>query len=129
MNYIAVLVAAIVAYAIGALWYSPVLFGKIWMQLSKVKMKKNQNKGLMYFLGFLTTLITAYVLAMFLGMLNVVDITGGLTIAFWVWLGFLATTMLGGVLWENKPVKLYILNAAHSLVSLLVMGAILGVWV
>ena len=130
VNYLAILVAAVVAYVIGALWYSPLLFGKMWMSLSKVdpkKMKMNPAPG--YIIGFLTTLIMAYVLGFFLELSEAATAVDGLTTAFWIWLGFLATTMLGSVLWEGKPLKLYVLNAAHSLVSILIMGVVLAVWV
>ncbi|MBI3026774.1 DUF1761 domain-containing protein, partial [Candidatus Woesearchaeota archaeon] len=50
-------------------------------------------------------------------------------LGFWVWIGFLATTQIGMVLWEGKPIKLYIINTLHYLVVLAVMSAILAVWV
>ena len=52
----------------------------------------------------------------------------GMQAGFWVWLGFIATTMIGIVLWEIKPVKLYLLIVAYYLISLLVMGSILALW-
>ena len=39
INYLAVLIAALASYVLGALWYSPVLFGKLWMKLSKIDPK------------------------------------------------------------------------------------------
>ena len=55
-------------------------------------------------------------------------IADAVLLAFWLWLGFFATTQLGMVMWEGKPVKLYIINTLHHLVSLVVMSAILAVW-
>ena len=40
VNYVAVLAAAIASFVIGALWYSPMLFGKMWMKLSNVSGKE-----------------------------------------------------------------------------------------
>ncbi len=51
----------------------------------------------------------------------------GMMVGFWAWLGFVATIMLGKVIWEMTPVKLYGINVAYYLVSLLLMGAILAV--
>jgi hypothetical protein len=45
------------------------------------------------------------------------------------WLGFMMPLNIGAYLWENKPFKLFALNTAHYLVSLIVMAAILAVWV
>lgn len=134
INYLAVLIAAIAAMAIGALWYSPALFGKLWMQLSGItpeNIAKAKAKGMAknYFIAFLGTLVMSYVLAHFVDYADVFYLAEGLKLGFWVWLGFMATRALGGVLWEGKPVKLYLLNAGHDLISILIMAAILSVWV
>ena len=81
-----------------------------------------------YFLGFVTTLIMTYVLAYFLAILNITTAREGMQIAFWIWIGFFATTQFGTVLWEGKSAQLYYLNATHYLVSLLIMGLLLTVW-
>ena len=48
MNYLAVFVAAVVVFIIGYLWYSPFLFGNLWMKLSNISIKdvnKSKKKG------------------------------------------------------------------------------------
>jgi hypothetical protein len=133
MNYLAVLVTAVVVYVIGALWYSPLFFGKLWMQLRGLsnkeisRMKKmNPVKG--YGIGFITTLVMVVILAYLMETIGLQGF-GGLFLAFWVWFGFFATTQLGSVLWEGKKVALYLLNTAYSLVTLIIAGTILGFWV
>lgn len=132
INYWAVLVAAIAGMAIGAIWYS-VLFGKKWMELMNLDEKKmevmKEKAKWSYVWGFLTLLVTAYVLAHIVDYTEATTWLAGLQAGFWVWLGFVATIMLGSVLWEGKPVKLYLIGTAHELVNLLVMGVILAVWV
>ena len=133
VNYLAILVAAIVAYVIGALWYSPALFGKAWMKLSgmtKKDLAKAKKKGMAksYIGMFIALLVMTYVLAFIIEALGGVTVGAGAMVGFWVWLGFYATSLLGGVFWESKPWGLYFLNAAHYLVILLVAGGILGVW-
>jgi len=125
VNYLAVLVAAVAGMAVGALWYSPVLFGKAWAKLSGAGEPKKKGMAKSYTAGFATQLVTAFVLAALIGSLGASVITEGTVIAFWIWLGFLATSMFGMVLWENKPVKLYLINAAYALVQLKVMAAII----
>jgi len=134
VNLLAVVVAAIAGMVIGALWYSPLLFGKLWMKLSHMTEKdiaqaKKRGMAKAYILQFVATLVTAYVLAHILAYAETASISDGLQGAAWVWLGFFATTALGSVLWEGKSSKLYLLNIAHSLVILLVMGTILAVWI
>lgn len=127
-----VLVAAIVAIVLGFLWYGP-LFGKMWMQLmgiDKKKMAEMKKKPMTmnYVIMIISTLVMSYILAHFVNYLGATDISGALQSAFWIWLGFIATVILGSVLWEGKPWKLYFLNAAYWLVNLSVMSVILSVW-
>ena len=133
INYVAVLVAALASMALGALWYSPLLFGKRWMELMKIdfadmkEMKKKANK--MYAINFVATLVMAYVLAHFVDYTQAGTFLEGLEAGFWIWLGFIATVMLGSVLWENKPLELYFLNISYQLLNVLIMAVIVAVWV
>ncbi len=133
VNYLAVLAAAVASMVVGFLWYGP-LFGKMWMQLmnfdkKKIDEAKKKGMGKTYVLAYLAALVTSYVLALFVDYAKAKTIMDGAVLGFWVWIGFFATTQLGMVLWENKPMKLYLLNTLHYLVTLAVMGAILAVWV
>ncbi len=132
INYLSVLVAAVVGFVIGSLWYT-VLFGKVWMKLmefSPKQLAKNKKKGMMgsMIFMFISILVMAYVVDYLLIYTGGVNMTAGAMLGFWVWLGFVATTMTGQVLWEGKSWKLYFINVAHYLVVLIVMGAILAAW-
>ncbi len=131
INYWSVLAAAVSNIVIGSLWYGP-LFGKEWMKMMGVgKQGSNKNKIMpmqaMAF-GFIAALVMSYVLAHFVVYAQAVNFVDGMQTGFWIWLGFIATLLIGSVLWEGKPIKLFFLNAAHWLVSLLVMGGILAAW-
>lgn len=131
MNYLAILVATIGAFAVGALWYGP-LFGKQWKVLmgfsdeamSTMKMSAVQAMSS----GFVATLVLVYVLANFMAVFGPLNITAAVMFAFWIWLGFIATTMINSVFYENRPWKLYFINATHYLVALLVAAMILFYW-
>lgn len=131
INYFAVLLSAVVAMAIGSLWYSPLGFGKLWMELrgqdpSRIgEMKFPAQSMLIQFLG---SLVTAYVLALFIVAAGAADLHGALLVGFWAWLGFQATLLVHPVLWEGRSWQLYLLNASHQLVLLLCMSAVLGLW-
>ena len=134
VNLVAVLVSSIVGMAIGVLWYSPLLFGKLWMTLNvipekQIKAAKKSGMGKLYFANFIGTLVMAYVLSHFVDYAGATTVTGGMQAGFWAWLGFIATVLLGNILWEGKSLKLYLLNIGHYLIVLLAMGAILAVWV
>jgi len=128
-----VLGVSIVVFIIGWLWYGP-LFGKMWMKLSNISaadVAKAKKKGMAgkLVLNFVGTLVTAFVFAKILASVGAASAVAGAVTGFWIWLGFLAaTTLLGSVLWENKPWGLFVLNGLYWLVSLLVMGALLVAW-
>ena len=128
INILAVLVAAVANMIVGALWYSPVLFGNYWMQLSKIKdvdAKEGQKAmGLMV----IPAVIMAFVLAILLNTFNVTEVDQALEMGFLLWLGFVATTNVTNVLFERKPYQSYILHVAYELVSILVMAIILTSW-
>ena len=132
VNYLSVVIASVVSFIVGFIWYGP-LFGKLWMKLSNISekdAKKAKEKGMAVpmLLNFIGTLVTAYVLAAFLQVLGAGTVSGAMAVAFWAWLGFIAaTTLLGGVLWENKSWNLFLLNGGYWLVTVEVIAAML-VW-
>ena len=73
-------------------------------------------------------LVMAYVVAMFVNITAVSDFSGAVGLAFFLWLGFVATVLLGSVLWEDRPWNLYIFNVAYHLVILLVITVINSLW-
>ncbi len=132
INLLAVLLAAVAYVAIGAVWYCDGVFGKVWRKLSGIT-KKTENKikktmASSYFLAFLSSLIMSYILANAMILLGAETLLDGLSVAFWIWLGFVATLMLGGVLWEGKSPKLYLINSGQALLGMLIMGGILASW-
>jgi hypothetical protein len=141
INYIAVIVAAVVNMILGFLWFGP-LFGKKWMalmgitqqQMDEMKTSSSaKNKMMMsYGIVFVGALVMAFVLAHSLifakAYLQVSGVSAGLMAGFWSWLGFIAPVTLGSVLWEKKPWMLWVLNNAYWLIGLLLMGLILSYW-
>ena len=128
----AVIVASVVSFIFGFIWYGP-LFGKQWMVLMKFTKKdmdkaKKKGMGKTMIIGFISTLVLAFILARLILMTNSVGAMSGMNIAFLVWIGFVATITLGSVLWENKSINLWFLNNAYHLINLLIIGAILGAW-
>ncbi len=131
VNYLAVLGAAVASFVLGSLWYG-FLFGKYWMKLmsftpqSMKKMKLTPAKAMT--LGFLVTLLTAFVLAQLLGLLNASTLGASLQLAGWLWLGISGPLLLGSFLWEGKSLKLWAFNASYRLLELLLMASILALW-
>ncbi len=128
INWLAIIVAAIVKFAIGAGWFT-VLFGKQWRALQGVP-EGAPPTGLAQAMvvQIIGDLIMAYILARFIEHYAVGGIGGGILIGFMAWLGFVATIMSGQIFYEKKPPMLIAINAAYQLVGIVVMGAIIGAW-
>ena len=133
INYSAVLVAGIIGMAVGALWYSPMLFGKQWMKWNGMSMEhmeaaKKGGMGKRYFAGFIGTLFMSCTIAHVILYARAYSLFAGKWIGGMIAIGIAAPILLGSVLWENKPVKLWLLNSGYYLVTFAIMGAILGAW-
>jgi surface polysaccharide O-acyltransferase-like enzyme len=132
VNYLAVLVAAVLNMVVGALWYSPALFGKRWMALMGWRPEDAQQRMAgaqkAYALTFVASLLTAYALARVLAYAQTFTLTGGALIGLLAWIGFVATSQGTNYLFEGRPFRLYTINTGYHLVSLVLMGALLGVW-
>ena len=131
MNYWAVVLAALTAMVVGALWYSPLLFAKPYMALRGINPDTlaNVSPPIAEMLGeLLKNLIVAYVLARFVVLLGVANWKSAVRLGLWVWLGFQAMLLTGALLHEGMPWMLYSIHAGDALVKTLLMTVILGVW-
>ena len=130
VNYLAVLVSAVAAMFIGAMWYGPI-FGKMWMGYmgkTEEQLKEGFNPAKTYGLAFLGHFIAIAMLALLFTYVEVSSFIGAVHTAFWTWLGFtFATTFITG-LFEDKKFGLLIIDEVYHLVVFLVGAVILYVW-
>ena len=130
INYLAVLVAGVVIFTLGGLWYSPLLFAKRWVALQGRTMEDMSNGAnpVMYVQVFVCGLITAWVLAILLQFLPVLDVMRGVKLAILCWLGFTAVTSYGTALFSMKPKALWAIDTAFNLVSFVLAAVVLTLW-
>ncbi len=130
INYLAVVAGAISNMVLGAIWYSPRVFGTTWMRMTGKRMEDmaGANVGRSYLISFIGALVMAWVLSMFVDFAKATTIGTGAFTGFWVWLGFIATVGLAGVTFGGQSWGLYALNMGYQLVAIVVMGAILAFW-
>ena len=132
INYIAVLVAASVAWFFGGLWYR--LLAKPWMAAhgftSEQVRAHHGNRTAMWPLvvSFVADLIMAWMLAGVLGHLGNLSLKTGVISAFFLWLGFVITTLAVNNIFGMRKHVLIVIDGAHWLVALILMGAIIGAW-
>ena len=128
---VTLLAAAIASMAMAYLWYSPMMFGKRWMELMGPSGEKmsTMNKSDMttgYLANFMFTIIMAFMLSYFIKATGAEGPGGAITVALWIWLGFIMTVQASALFWEKKPFDLFIINSGSQFVSLLVMSVIMG---
>lgn len=129
LNIGAIVVAALANFAIGGLWYSPALFGKVWMRANGFTDEdlKKGSPALIFGVSAAFCLIMSANLAAFLA-------SPDTTVAFAVFAGVAAgfgwaALGLGVVaLFERRPWSYILVNGGYLTVSFAVMGAILGAW-
>lgn len=128
INWLAVIVAGLSAFMIGGIWYSPLLFANAWMKDSKLSTEeiKSGNKGKIFGFTGLFSIVMAANLAAFLAT-PVTTVTWGAEAGFLagVWT-FCAIAIHS--LFELRSWRHIFINGGYSLVSLTVMGVILGAW-
>ncbi len=129
INLWAVLVAALSGFAIGALWYGPLL-GKQWMTASGITVEdvKHTNFPKIYGVTFLMSLISAYVLAHIGAQYDADTVQEGAEVGLCLWLGFILTVQVTDALFNRGSMRLVSIDAGYRLVWLVVMGVILAVW-
>jgi hypothetical protein len=133
INWLAVLVATVVKFGLGFVWFG-LVFGKMWQSLTGVteaSMKAGMAKSIVT--DLVTTFIMAWVLTHAVHYAGVANGGGinwsfGAMAGFFNWLGFIGAPTLSATVYENRPIKLWVLSNSYQLVSMLVMGAILATW-
>lgn len=128
VNLPAIVLSSVASMGVGFAWYSKVLFGKAWMKLEGISNPDKSGMGKTMTLVFITTLITAYVLAIFIHYAGAYSLINGAKTGLWAWLGFAMPVELSETLFSKKPFKLFLLKSGQTLAGLLVMGAILASW-
>lgn len=128
LNFLAIGVSAISSFVLGGLWYSPVLFGTVWMRETGIteEAAKNQNMAKVFGLAFIASLVIAFNLAMFLGESSTLGT--GVFYGFLAGFGWVAMSFAINDLFEQRSAKLFAINAGYHTIGFTIMGAILGAW-
>ena len=128
-NYLAILVATVSTFLLGGLWYSPVMFGRAWMQemgFTPESCKARGDAGRIMGVSFVLELIMAFNLAAFIG--AKASLAFGLFAGAAAGFGWVALSFGVTYLFERKSLRLFFINAGYHGLAFTLMGAILGVW-
>lgn len=136
INFLSVFVAAIAAFVIGFLCHGPVA-GKLWMKLANIHPTGNEKLSDMIpqmLWNLLVNIVTAFVMAVIFWLVFTSPVMGSATwfrgaiMGVWFWLGFLVTSSSIDVIWMGRSIKLWLFEAVCSLITMIVMGAIIAAW-
>lgn len=132
IKYLAVLVAAIIHWVLGGIWYG-VFFSTKFIELmgwnpAQLQQMAEQGSGKELGIAFIMALVLCYILAHFVQYTRATTAMGGAQTAFWLWLGFIVTTNIAGVLFEQRSFGLYLINIGYQFVACVIAGVILAVW-
>ena len=129
---VAVLVVSILGFGLGAIWYSPLLFAKAWMQEMKItpeSMKTNSGRVPMIMTGaVLLTILSTVSLAALISFHQASGSLKGAELGLFVGAGLVAAREGTNALFESRTLRHFLIVAGHDVVLCAVQGAILGVW-
>lgn len=128
INWIAVIVVALIYFAIHFFWYFPFAFGNLWLKLvgkeSEPKSKIIRDTIIMIPTSFITVLIIDVVMIL----AGITEIGPALLLNLLLWIGFVATIGLNQTNFNDRGLKLFLLEYIFYLIGFLVAGSILVVW-
>jgi hypothetical protein len=132
ISYLAVAIAAVVAWLASAAWYMSL--GKIYMAAlgktpEQVAADRNKPGAFLPFIyAFIANLVIAWMLAGVLGHLGSGQVTlkNGVIAGAFVWFGFILTTMAVNFSFSGRDKRLLLIDLGNWLIELVVMGAVIG---
>ena len=129
LNWFAIVIATLSNFLIGGLWYSPLMFGKIWMKENKFIEEdlKNVNMFKTFGLTFLFSFVIAFNLAMFLND-SMTTTSWGAIAGFLAGFGWVAMSQFIIGQFERKTTRYLLIHAGYVTISFIVMGLIIGAW-
>jgi Protein of unknown function (DUF1761) len=128
VNYFAVVIATLAGFGLGAVWY--MILSRPWLHAVGKTEAELKKEGPAQALPFVIALVALFVMALMLagvmGHIGDISIRGGAISGFFVWLGFVITTMGVNHAFSGAPTKLTLIDGGYWLAVLLIQGAVIG---
>jgi Protein of unknown function (DUF1761) len=128
LNYWAVVVAALAAFLMSSLYYSPLLLGDVWLAVDPGS-TAGATPSIGKALGeIVRTLVITFVVARLIALLGRSDWKGAVRLALWLWFGFSGMMWVGAIMWEKTPWQVAAIHSGDWLLKTFLIAVILGVW-
>jgi len=130
VNLLAVVVAAIVYWLLGAAWFT--VLSKPWLEGIGKTMDQLQREAaspaIAYVVALVCNLVIAYALAWLVIGTGEQTAMRGITMGALMWAGLVATTFGTAYIFEGRSIQIFAISAGYPFVGMLLMGAIVGGW-
>ena len=130
INWLAVLVATLTYFFLGAIWYS-LLFTKKWMELRDITeddIKEDQPNPLLFLWTFLFQLIAIATLALFIEAIGISGLWAGMVAGLGIGVGIVFTLTATTGLFSGTKLGLHFIDNGYHIIGLTIFGAIIGIW-
>jgi hypothetical protein len=126
INYLAVLVTAVVVFLLGGLWFS-LLFTKPWLRMMGITQQGSPGAAL-FAQFFVCALLTSWGMAVILSHAGSMEAGRAVGFAIICWIGFAGATSYSTAKAGKKPVALWAIESGYNLVSFIIAAVILSAW-
>ena len=120
---IGIALSVVCAFVASSLWYSSLLFGRRFLELSGV-ITPVKPTGIMITGEILRNLLLASVIVRLLAQRQPIKFKSVVAFAIILWLGFPVTLLSGSVMWQNVPLELALIHSGDWLIKILLMTVI-----
>lgn len=130
INHLAILVCVILLFALGFLWYGPLL-GDQWMSmvgLDRETIEANPPGAGVWITNIVSTVVPLYVLAWLFTKLNVTSGIRGAGLGLLISFSFVFLSKMTGDMFAQNPYALSWITGGYDMAALTISGFILGAW-
>lgn len=128
VNYMAIVVGAVLSMIVGFIWYGPI-FGKKWMEIIGAGKEMQKSAGPLYGVQFFLTLFQVLVLS---HLIADTERVGGFERSIWIWAAFVIPTLAGTVMWTSEKGKQkwsrFFIQGGYQLAMFVIYGVLLQYW-
>jgi hypothetical protein len=131
LNWLAVIVATVVYFALGALWYAPPVFGNTWMRSAGIVIQEGQRPGPAIYLTPLAAYFISVIATAMLAQATGSDtFAEGVVLGLVVGVGYAVVGTAVEATFGNRPQNgaWFLITASYNLVGLLISAVIVTVW-
>jgi len=133
LNWLAVIVGTIIYFAIGAVWFTPMLFGRPWQRALGWDPAQTapQMSPLTYAVPAILYLASAIATAMLAAATGSTTLGSGLVLGLVVGVGYALVINANDAIFDpnkRQPLTWFVITGAYNLLGLLIVAVLVSIW-